>query len=137
MSTFPTSTTTIPFNCPTCGCGEQKCHTAWVHCRCCGNESFLFGTETEFRSGDLDCPECQEPLWVSNCSGHIYPSGAVDTIFSYTPIGEELGYSYYRAVHKTLGVYRIWDDLVAALMFSDDKEIIDHCGNIYERGDSE
>ena len=129
---FPTSTTTIPFHCPTCGCGDQECYTAWIGCACCGNQSFVNGSWNDFSSGTLLCPECGSPANGSGCSGHFFPDGS-SAVGSWQEI--YASETWYRGTHSRFAVYWIWPYLNYALAESTDGQFTDHCGNIYERGD--
>ncbi len=126
---FPTSTTTIPFDCPTCGCGE--CAQIAVLCMCCGNFSFSHGTETDFYNAKLSCPECGV-LWNAHSSDCSDP---VESVNMLQPIYEND--VYYRAVSKWTGKYEIWPYLEYVWENSSGSQCTDHCGNVYERGDTE
>ncbi len=118
--------------CPDCGCGELECHTAWIGCACCGNQSFVNGSWSDFASGSLLCPECENSANGSGCSGHIFPDGS-SAVGSWQEIYPSE--TWYRGTHSVFEVYWVWPFLDYALAESSDDKFTDQCGNIYERGD--
>lgn len=122
----------LDWYCPECGCGTVQCARYSVTCQCCGNQSFIFGddAQSKFYNYELSCPECGTSWEAhnSNCPAYAYPDGTYQGGNDLTSWGDVS----YRYLHKNLKVYRIYDYLLTAQMYTADGRIVDNCGNVIE-----